>query len=106
MFSGDSKTLQVTVRDENAAVVDLSGATIQWKLAKTAGSDNPQVSKSTTSGITVTDAANGVFQVSVDATDTADLSGTYYHEAEVIDASSNKTTVMAGYVDIRTDLIT
>lgn len=105
MFSGDTKTIEVTVRDELAVVVDLTGASIQWKLAKSPASQSTKISKSTTSGITITDATNGVFQVSLDAADTANLSGTYYHEAEVLDASSNKTTVMSGYVDLRTDLV-
>ena len=54
------------------------------------------LSKSIGSGITVTDAVNGIFQVELTPADTLAKKGSYYHEAQVTDGSSDIATVFFG----------
>ena len=99
MFAGDDKTIQVTVTDPDGDPVDLTSATIKWQAAKSLGKASA-ISKSTSSGITITDAANGEFEVTILDTDTDDLVGTYQHEAEVTFTDGTKSTVLSGTMRI------
>ena len=109
MHSGDDRVLQVTVRNPANAVVNISGATITWALSKkSASSVEPKgsaiVTKTTSSGISITDAANGRCDVTLAEADTASLAGTYYHELQIV-LSGDTSTVMYGTVTIKKDLI-
>jgi hypothetical protein len=103
MASGDTRTLTFTVRDDGGAVVDLTGATLKWVLGK-----NPRASaditKTTSSGITVSSPTTGVAVVTISASDTTDLDGVYYHELQVTDSSSRVVTVAKGRATIDADL--
>lgn len=99
MFAGDDKTISVTVTDPNGDPVNLTSATIKWQAARSLGKASV-ISKTTSSGITITDAANGEFEVTLSDTDTDDLSGTYQHEAEVTFADGTKSTVLSGTMKV------
>lgn len=110
VVSGDSRNLNFTIYDQDAAdddsvVKDISGFTaIAWKLDT--GSAVTTVTKSLSDGITVTDGPNGLLTVSLTPADTADIAGgTYKHELEGTDGSGNKTTLAIGRVSVITDLI-
>ena len=102
--SGDSRRLQFTVTDAAGAAVDLTGATITWALATKLGGTT-LLTKTIGAGITVNGASAGQFYVAVDPADTASLAGTYYHEAEVVDALANKATVAVGTLTVIQDQI-
>lgn len=52
-------------------------------------------------GVSITDAANGKFTVTLAPADTKTLAvGTYYHEAEVTDSLGNVSTVTVGKVTL------
>ena len=103
IHAGDSKLISVTVRDEDDALQDLTGATIAWQMAKTPRGP-AEISKSTGgSGITL--GGTGIFNVSLDPSDTVGFSGLYYHEAQVTDVTSNVTTVTTGTVYVEEGLI-
>lgn len=106
MYQGDTKILEVTVKDEAGAVVNIADTTIRWQLAKTARSAEALIAKETGGdGITIVDAAAGRFDVAIDPEDTVDLSArAYYHEAEVDDAGVI-STVLTGKATIRQALI-
>jgi hypothetical protein len=105
MQSGDSKVLSFTVLDENDVAVDITGNTIKWRLAKSSRSSVLLAKATGGSGISITDAVNGVFQVTLDPTDTDNFAGQYYHEAELTDLFSNISTISTGTATIRRDLI-
>ena len=86
--AGDDTTLTITAKDKDGVVVDLSGATIVWGVKKRLDNASTEFTKSTGSGITITDATNGVFVVSIDAADTTNLSGYYFHESKITDVTS------------------
>lgn len=105
MFAGDSKTLEVTVKDADGVVVDITGATIRWSLARSVNSTPALLQKAVGSGITITDGPNGRFDVALANADTETLSDAYYHEAEVILLDGTIATVVSGAVTIKRTLI-
>lgn len=106
MYAGDTKIITVTVTDDDDEAVDLTGATIRWQASRLVvdeGFDaDPLISKDndTGGGIESASPSTGVFEVTLDPDDTEDLSGLYYHEAEVIDADGNVATVMTGRMTV------
>lgn len=104
MYAGDTKILDVVVKDSNGFPVDLTGTAVRWQLGKSATARPPLVQKSVGNGITLADAANGRFEVTLSAADTQALRGSYYHEAEVDDLGTI-ATVLAGKVQIDAALI-
>jgi hypothetical protein len=106
-FAGDDVELEFTITDDSGLAVDISGMTVRFAIARTAGSTavasteaSPQTATST-----VTNGAGGVFQVVVPAANTSDLRGTYRFEAEIEDGSGDKSTVAWGYVTFKAPVI-
>lgn len=97
MTIGDTVSVDFAVTDSAGVALDLTGATVKWQLAARPGSA-ALVTKQTSSGITVTNAAGGLFTVAIASSDTTSLSrGRYYHEAQVTDAAGNISTVAVGH---------
>ena len=102
MYSGDSKTLSVRVVNENWKPVDIDSATdITYKLAASV-SGTALITKDLSDGISV---ANSTVTITLGTADTASLSGDYYHELQITDASSNVFTAFSGTVTVTSDLI-
>ena len=104
--AGDYLDLVVTVLDKDGETVDISNVgSIRYGIMKTnyAGepSGPPLVLKTLVNGVELTDAANGVFTVTLDSGDTDLLRGTYYHEAEIIDKNDNVLTIFIGQFDVK-----
>lgn len=104
MVAGDSKTLVITVRNSVGDPVNITGSTIKWQAARSLGKASI-ISKTTSSGISLSDPTNGIFTVTLNPDDTEDLRGVYHHEAQVTDASNNISTVLSGTMTIRPPLI-
>lgn len=101
MWSGDSKVLEVTVTDADGDAVNLTGASIDYVMQ-----DDADISKSVGDGISITSpATGGLFEITLDPSDTTALAGDYHHECEVTDSSDNVSTVFVGTVTINVDLI-
>ena len=103
--AGNDCVLAFTITAD--AGVTLNGAQIDWYMAATRfdGVDYVAIHKSTETvpgGITQT--GDLTFSVALDAADTAELGGDYYHEAEVEDASGNIVTVTVGHISVRRTL--
>lgn len=109
MHSGDSKTLDVTVKNTAGAVVDLTSFTATWEAsvlnADGSFAASPSITKSTVSGITITDAEGGELQIVLQPSDTDSLTGDFYHELELTSGGGVISTVMTGKLTIDTDLI-
>jgi hypothetical protein len=105
MNSGDTKIISVVVRNSNGSLQDISNAAIKWQLARYVNSI-ALVTKSISSGIMITDAANGVFQITISPLDTDGLGGKeYYHEAEIKLADGTVSTIISGTVTMVKTLI-
>lgn len=107
MYAGDTATLVVTVTDSSGAV-DLTGASVKWQASSiiVGGFEaTPSIEKSLDDGIAITNAEGGVFDVRLDPSDTESLSGKFYHEAELTDASGNVSTILTGRMTVTSVLI-
>ncbi len=98
MWQGDHKVLTFTVAD----VETLEGATIRWATAYLSPYKPVAVEKAGQ----MDGAERNTFTVILNTADTADLDpGTYYHEAEVVDAAGNKSTVAVGTMTLHPTLL-
>ena len=69
MWSGDDKTITVTLS------TDITGATINYAIAANVGSTALITKATGGSGIAITDAANGIFTIDLDPSDTSRKAG-------------------------------
>ncbi len=107
IYQGDSKNLEFETRDEDGQILDITSATINWSLARVEndGSFSVLVTLTVGDGVVLTDAAAGIFTVSMlpAHTQSLDIDDLYRHEAEITDTSGNVSTVSNGSVDILDD---
>ena len=101
VYDGDAKLLQIDIDPDK----DLTGATVTWYLTQHDKPDSILVTKSIGSGITVTNAALGQFEVAIDEADTDGLASgentvEYRHYARVLDTSGDTAVVTTGVVSV------
>lgn len=97
VMSGNSKNIEVTIKDKEGNAVDLTGATVKW-LVHSSGTQ--RVYKDTANGILITDAENGEILISLLSSDTSSLSGEYSHELKIIDSEGKASTVAIGKMNV------
>lgn len=88
----------ITVKDDGVGR-DLTGYSIRMQVRQRPESNEVFLSLATGgNGITITDAENGIFQLSLTATQTAALTavGGYYYDLELEDASGHVTRLLEG----------
>jgi len=96
MYEGESKTLEVQEVDST----DIEGQDITWILADEVG-DTAEIEKTTTDGgISITDGANGKFEITLDPSDTDGISGRFYQEARIDDGAGTESVLFSGEVII------
>ena len=106
VVSGNDKDLNFSTLDQNDVAVDLTGAIIIWALSRAASNKSRLITYTSPVQVTITDAANGKFTVSILDTDTETLkAGDYYHEVRVQSSGGLKTTVAIGTVKILDNII-
>jgi len=96
MFRGEDKVLSVTVDDGATPPVakNITGWTLAFTLRQSAGDATVLITKTTSSGITITNPTGGVFQVSLDDVDTIALaSGKYAYDCKRMDADAEAILV-------------
>lgn len=101
-YAGDTVAPIFTVLNSSGVAVDISTVSeITW-TARQEASDAAILTKTKTGGgITfVTNGTDGKFQVAITAANTTSLSGYYLHEASIVDANSNVTTVTVGRMQV------
>ncbi len=104
MRAGDDKRITVTIIDgATGGRKDISGSSARWSMAR----GSVSVLKTTaTGGIVITNGPQGVLDIVLVPSDTAAMApGVYRHELEVVDASGQSATVMAGDVHLRRALL-
>jgi hypothetical protein len=120
MTRGDKFFIPYVVKDQqdSPAVVNITGALIEWTLAKqdpnAFPTTRPQPQKNSTvkekatdtSGVTITDAANGAFKIEIDSADTVGLlaPGEYYHEVQMT-LGTDVTTLVHGIITLNRDIV-
>jgi hypothetical protein len=84
--------LKYTVTDQEGDAVNLTSATIKWAIRKNLQT-TVALSKTTGSGISITNAAGGIFEVTLTDIDTENLIGGYIMEAVITDNSGKIYTI-------------
>lgn len=106
LVSGNDKTLNFSLLDQDDEIVDITGATIIWSLAKTAKSKTRIITYTSPTNVTIDDAAGGLFSVDIQAADTEPLqAGEYYHEARITSSGGKKFTAAYGTVELLSNII-
>lgn len=105
MMSGDTQVLEYEVLDEDGVAVNITDATIEWVLTASRNSATALITKTTSSGIVITNGPSGIFQVTLLPANTTSLSGIYYYEAEVTTTGNSVYTVSTGMATIEGDVV-
>jgi len=107
LISGTELVMNITVKDEDGTAQDITGVSVRFAAARSTtdailiDSDaSPQ-----TATATVTDAANGVIQVTVTDEVTEDLVGDYWWACKITSAAGRETTVARGWISVEANLI-
>lgn len=102
IFQGDNTPLKIIVYTDDDYTIEknLTSSTITWILKQYNDSITAILTKTTGSGISVTDALNGELIVNFSVDDTEDLTGTYYHECRVVDSNGQARVVCYGFVTV------
>lgn len=82
LTQGVTTTIAVVARADDGDRLDLTSATIAWKLARHADAA-AKISYAVGSGITVTNAAQGEFTITIAAADLDSLEGYYVHQCKI-----------------------
>lgn len=121
--SGDSFTIDVEVldgvptedeTDDDYSPINLTDATATYivlddytgeELAnKLTAYDNNEISalieKTTSNGIEIVDAPNGIIRIEVDTEETTEMYGEYHHRLRITDHNGNRATVFDGTLEI------
>jgi hypothetical protein len=103
VYEGEDREILFGVVDAAAAAVNLTGATLVWKLANAPdGAILLTKSSGPSGGIVVTNAAGGLGKVVLPGSDTATLGGgVYYHELGITDSSGNDEVAFVGNCTIK-----
>lgn len=109
IYAGNDRTLEIPVKNPDGSAKDITGASIAWVMKKHPWSTSNVLSKATGgSGITILDAANGLFEIAITNSDTAALldalnaeGDLYWHAAEVTDGAGLVCTVTTGYITLK-----
>ena len=100
-YQGNDGTLSFTVFNPDGTRKTLTNASIEWLLAETDDIDNPHVTKTVGSGITITDGPNGECDVTLDSSDTSDLRGNKHHRLTVTDDNGDTYVAAVGTFKIQ-----
>lgn len=105
IWQGEYKELPFSVVDQNGAPFDLTGATMTYKICVGNASGAVQLTKTTASGISITSATAGTGKITLAAVDTASISGVFYHELGITDASSHPEVGFVGTITINASAV-
>lgn len=92
LVQNNDYVFKFTVVDQDGTAINLTSCQIFWTL-KRSSSSTAVVSKSTSSGVSITSAAGGIFEVTITSDDIEDVEGDYYSEALIVDSTGKETTV-------------
>lgn len=100
-YPGFQVTITQTVSDVTTPI-DLTGYTLRLQIKKCADDETAIVDLTNGSGITLTDAANGI--ATIDGFNVPDVFGTYVYDLQYTTAGGQTTTYLVGTVTIEKDV--
>ena len=90
VYKGDSKRVDLTFRNDDGSVLNLSGCTIYYSAMRSYNDPNSSIISIINSGHDV--AASGISHITLTTGDTYQCAGTYVAAFRLKDASNNVTT--------------
>jgi len=99
-YVGEDKTLTFTIKDSAGTVVNITGFTFEYVLRTGRSHPTKKLSKTTGSGITITDAPNGVLVVAVARADTTGFHAGRYYQGLARTNSGVYDIEIDGYADL------
>jgi hypothetical protein len=106
LISGEDVILDITVRDNDDAIVNLTGGTVRFAAARTP-TGTPVIDSAAspaTATAVVQDGPNGLVRVTITDTNTDPLSGDYYYEIKVTDVGGLEAVVTRGWMSFADNL--
>jgi hypothetical protein len=108
-FAGNARKFHVEViNDDTNEPEDLTDVTLLWQCSRGTAdkfSAEPTLTKTVGSGITVVDEFNGLIEVHLTSADTANLTGTFYHELLLVDVTGDQQNVIADTFTVKRRLV-
>jgi len=102
MVAGTSLNLSIQLSEQDGTPLNLEGVTAVWGF----GTIEKGIRKdTTTSGISVTDAGEGMLLIQLKPEDTSGRHENTVHELEIIDTYGNVSTVMRGMIYIEKEIL-
>lgn len=98
IYSGDSRSITTIVTDSLNNPIDITDATIQFKVSK---DSITLITKTTVSGIVITNASQGEFAINLSSSDTSSLLGNYDYQIRVTDSLNNSSIILTGQMVIK-----
>lgn len=108
MWAGNLRVQRFTVTDEDidgSPAKNLTGFTVKWALARIDDAGTYLTTPVLEKTAVLTDAANGICEVTLAPADTTSLFGTFYFELEATDGSSNPVVVGTGRLVINRNVV-
>lgn len=103
IWAGSDVTLTMSIIDTSGDAVDLTGATVTWKMAKGYRRRRVQPYKGApklTKTATITDAATGAVSIAIADSDIDGMFGDHWQQVAVQDSSGNDSFVGGGEIFI------
>ena len=103
MIQGQTVDLKVTVTDSDGAVVNLTGGSVRFAMAKSPTATTLAIDSDAspqTATVEMTDATNGVFTVNMADTITDGLNEDYYYECKFTNGAGLETVVTRGWITV------
>jgi hypothetical protein len=109
LFAGNARKLAVSVvDDETGDPIDLTDVTVIWQASRGTAEKFqavPLLTKEVGSGLTIVDEFNGQIEITLDADDTENLSGTFYHELLLVDVTGDQQNLIADTFTVKRRLV-
>jgi hypothetical protein len=106
-MSGDELVLPITVRDNDDALVNLSGASARFAMARRPEANTTDIDSAAspaTASVIFTDAINGLITVTITDENTDALEGDYYYECKVTDSTGREAVTNRGWISFAINL--
>lgn len=100
ILSGDDWSRQVSW-SINSVVVDITGYSVEVNVSALKGQPTPDLVLSVGSGVTLTDATNGKFSITITDAQSSALDGVYFYDVRMTSAGGQDDTILEGVLNIR-----
>lgn len=100
IFQGATWTWQVEMTNPDDTKMNLTGYSVRGQLRRTFDSSTVDLDLTTGSMISISDAANGVISLNVPAATTANLTGTYKWDVELVSGGGLVYRIIQGEITV------